>query len=231
MELLPYPRTTWKQEYDELMKDKYLSKKYNRERRIKDLRKFMGSCTPELKHCTKKRVLELGVGMGEWLEICREFGHYPSGLDANPDDVCEMGTPYVKLAQLMAERQKLKVSFVGFKKWMKEEHSAEEYFYILSRGSIEQMFSDYMVGPPHWQTKDCSQLSWDIGERLTKAFHDFIFILEHILEDGGYIVIHANGAKNSPAYDNLMLTTLKEFPTLHLMKKVGKTFHKIQKRS
>lgn len=230
MKLLEIPRPEWQDEYNAIMKDSYLSKKYNRERRIRDHRKFISDYMPELKHCTDKNVFDIGCGMGESLEILKEIGHDPVGIDANPVNVCEMGRNYVKMAMLMAERQKLKIDFVGFKKWLYDyKHPENWFYYIFMRGSIEQCFSHHMTGPPHWQTKNAGALSWNITDKLWKEFELFFSVIERLLEDGGYMVIHANGAKNSPKYDDLVLETLKKFPTLQLYKKSGKTFHKIRK--
>jgi hypothetical protein len=228
MKLLEVPRENWQQEYDHLMRDGYLSKKYNRERRIKDLRKFMGEYTPELRHCQKKRVLDIGTGPGEYLEICRELGHYPSGVDALLED-CEMGDAYIRLSKLMTERQRLKVAYTGLEAWIKEEHAVSEFYYIVMRGCIEQIYWRHMDGPRHKETHDASRLSWRIDDELRNKFYNMFFAFEHVLEDGGYLVIHANGAKNSPKYDDLVLRTLEKFPSLQLFKKVGKTFHKIRK--
>lgn len=229
MKLYEYPRVGWQEEFAKLMQDPYLSKKYNRERRIKDNRKYMGAKTPELKHAKNKRVLDIGPGPGEWLEICREFGHQVWGVDAPLSD-CEMGDEYIRLSKLMTERQKLSVDYCGLQAWLKKQIGKGKFFYINCRGAIEQCFKDHQAGVPHKVTKNCSGLKWVITQELWDKFEKMFKKFSYILEDGGYIVIHANGSKNNPDYDNLVLETLKKFPELHLMKKEGKLFHKIQKR-
>jgi hypothetical protein len=226
---IPYPG--WQEKYNKLMKDSYLSKKYNRRRRIKDKRKFMGSCTPELKHCKGKVVLDIGPGPGEWLEICREKGHTPFGIDAKITD-CEMGDEYIKLSQLMRDRQKLDIFYIGFENWLKKETDYKiinnSTFYIVMQGSIEQCFKDYMTGPAHKITKDASQLRWKVEKKTWDIFYKMFAEFDRILEDGGYLVIWANGSKNNTAYDNFILETAKKFPAFKLFKKSGKRFHKFR---
>lgn len=230
MELYPIPRANWQQEYDKLMQDNYLKHKYNRNRRIKDLRKFMGSCTPELKHCTKKRVFEIGPAFSEYLEICREKGHYVSGVDAPIED-CDMGDEYIRLSRLMTERQKIKVAYIGLQAWVdKEEHAENEFFYIVSRGAINQCYKEHLLGPSHKITKKSNLQSWDMSEALWKKFEKLFYVINHVLEDGGYFYCWANGSANDPMYDHLVLRTLEKYPSLHLMKKIGKLQHKMQKR-
>jgi len=238
LELKEIPYNGWEEKYKELMKDKYLSCKYNRERRLKDHVKYINECTPEIKHCTGKTVLEIGCGMGEWLELCREYGHKGMGIEAELAD-CEMGNEYAKMIKLMAERQELDIKFVDFEKCLSSRDYADatgaemkdsSVFYINMRGCIEQCFKRHMIGPPHKETKDCSKLAWAITPALWDLFYKMFEEFNRILEDGGYLYIWANGSKNDPEYDNLILQTLKKFPTLHLFQKKGKLRHKICKR-
>jgi len=235
MELKPIPNPEWQKKYNLLMLDPYLNRKYNREKRIKDHRKYMGNCTPELKNCTGKNVLEIGPAMGEWLEICREFGHNVFGIDAVVTDN-EMGDEYAQMSKLMTERQEIDVLYTGFDRYLLMDLEYRQgiipngsIFYINLRGCIEQVFKDYMTGPPHKQTKDCSQLAWKDTPETWEMFERMFTEFDRMLEDGGYIYIWANGSKNNPTYDNYILETLKKFPQLQLFKKVGKVQHKIRK--
>ena len=86
-----------------------------------------------------------------------------------------------------------------------------------------------MTGTPHRLTKKASGLAWKIEQHTWDMFYKMFEEFNRILEDGGYIYIWANGSKNNPEYDNLILETLKKFPELQLFKKIGKTRHKIRK--
>ena len=238
LELKPVPYEGWQKKYNALMQDKYLSKKYNRNKRIKEKRAYMGKITPELKHCKGKLVLDIGCGMGEYLEIVRDLGHRGIGIDAKLND-CEMGNEYIKMAQLMRDRQDLPIFYMGFDNWLQSADRDQRtdfpiimpnsVYYINSQGSIEQCLKDYMEGPPHLLTKDASQLKWKIEERTWDIFYKMFQEFDRILEDGGYVVIWGNGAKNVESYDNLILETAKKFPAFKLFKKDGKRFHKFKK--
>lgn len=235
MKLYPVPNEDWQKKYNLLMLDSYLSKKYNRERRISDHKKYINNCTPEIKRCTGKNVFEIGCAMGEWLELCRDYGHNVIGIDAVVTDN-EMGNEYAQMSKLMTERQELNVLYTGFDRFLLMDIEYRQgiitdgsIFYISIRGAIEQIFKEYMHGPPHRQTKDCSQLKWDITPKLWEVFELMFKEFDRILEDGGYIYIWANGSKNNPEYDNLILETLKKFPQFQLYKKEGKLRHKIRK--
>ena len=235
MELRPVPNEEWQEQYNKLMQDGYLSKKYNRERRIADHKKYMNNCTPEIKRCTGKLIFEIGPAMGEFLELCRDYGHNVFGIDAVIDDN-EMGDAYAQMSKLMTDRQQLDVIYTGFDRYLKMDIEYRQgilqnysVFYINMRGCIEQCFKKYMLGPPHKETKDCSKLAWHITPELWEMFEIMFKEFSRILEDGGYIYCWANGSKNNPEYDNLMLETLKKFPEFQLYKKVGKLQHKIRK--
>lgn len=235
MKLNPVPNPEWQAQYDKLMQDPYLAKKYNRERRISDHKKYINNCTPEIKRCTGKNVLEIGPAMGEWLELCREYGHNVFGIDAVVTDN-EMGNEYAQMSKLMTERQGIQVLYIGFDQYLQMDLEYRQgvipnftVFYINLRGCIEQVFKQHMTGPPHKQTKDCSQLAWNETRETWDAFYSMFEEFDRILEDGGYIYSWANGSKNNPVYDNYMLETIKKFPNLHLFKKVGKLQHKIRR--
>jgi len=240
VELKKIPYADWQEKYDKLMTDPYLSKKYNRKKRIKAKRAYMTNQTPEIKRCKGKLILDIGPGPGEWLELCREFGHDVIGIDAKFKD-CEMGSEYIHLSNLMTDRQKIPLYYIGFEWYlylMDQEKRVtdtppiikdESVFYINSQGSIEQCFKDYMTGPPHRETKKSSLLSWVVDNKLRELFKKMFTEFERILEPGGFIFIWANGSANNPEYDNLILETLKQFDNLDLYRKDGKLVHKIRK--
>ncbi len=236
LELKPIPYNGWQEKYNKLMQDKYLSKKYNRKKRIKDKRAYMGKITPELKHCKGKTVLDIGPGPGEWLEICRDLGHIGIGIDAKVSD-CEMGSEYIKLSRLMTDRQKVEVWYWGFDNYLTQpynEHDlgkikAGSVFYINSQGSIEQCLKDYMEGPPHRKTKKASGLRWKVEQQTRDIFYTMFQEFDRILEPNGYIVIWGNGAKNVESYDKFITETAEKFPSFKLIKRDGPRFHKFRK--
>ena len=237
MELKKIPYQSWQAKYDSLMRDPYLSKKYNRTKRIKDKRKYMTTMTPEIKVARgqDKLILDVGPGPGEWLEICREFGHRVIGIDAVLSD-CEMGNEYILLSKLMTERQKIEAYYIGFDRYLqmnieykKNMLANESVFYINFQGSIEQCFKDYMSGTPHRVTKNAAGLTWVVDKNLKDIFHKMFAEFDRILEDGGYIFIWANGSANNAAYNKLIHETLDKFPYLELYANPNKRIHKIRK--
>jgi len=227
----PAPSPEWEKEYHELMKDPYLKKKYNRERRIADKKKYIDTDTAEVKAATGKRVLDIGPGPGEWLEWCRAYGHIPYGIDAVVE-IGEMGYEYTRLSQMMAERQELDILYNGLMVNIADGFSMFEdksIYFINSQGALAQCFADHMIGPPHRETKDSGQLSWDINEVLIGLFKMMFDGFNRILEPGGYIFIWINGSKNDHEYDRLLRGTLDKIPSLRLIKKKGNRWHKIQK--
>lgn len=232
MKLKPVPNKTWQQKYDKLMTDPYLSKKYLRERRLKDKQKYINELCPEVKRLKDKLIIDIGPGPGEFLELCREYGHKVLGIDAKLKD-SEMGDEYIQMSKLMTTRQKIDVMYCGLVDFI-ETKSAEikddSVLLINSQGSIEQSFAQYMEGPRHRETKNASLLSWVITEELTALFDKMFVEFARMLNISGSVLIWANGAKNSPQYDNMILNSAAKCG-LKLVYKKGKTLHKFRKYS
>jgi hypothetical protein len=88
---------------------------------------------------------------------------------------------------------------------------------INSRGSIEQMFSRLMHGPPHHQHHDCQQLSWKESGTTIDIFEHFFQVCKRLLAVGGFILINANGAKNSDWYAKAIVAAAEECGSLRLI--------------
>jgi SAM-dependent methyltransferase len=229
LRLNPVPNAEWQKKYDRLMANPYLSKKYNRKKRLRDHQLYIDNLSPEVKRCKGKLIVDVGSAMGEYLELCRGYGHNVLGVDA-PLNNAEMGDAYIQMSKLMTQRQEIPVYYIGFEKWLDENNLPDESVYLINmRGSINQCFAKYLQGPSHRDTKDSSLQKWDMSPKLWDAMYKMFEEYHRILEDGGYIVIHANGSANNPQYDSLILETLKKFPTFKLYYKKGKTLHKVRK--
>ena len=236
-EKYPSPGEWWDKEYAEVMKDSFLKKKYNRERRIADKKKYIDENCAEIKAVKGKVVLDIGPGPGEFLEWCRYYGHRVIGIDSKLDGG-EMGDHYVRLSKLMCDRQKLGVVYCGFEDYLNGQTTTPaqiiqngSVFWINLQGSLEQCLRDYLDGPPHRQHHQASKLSWRVDDPATwDIFMRMFTEFARILEPGGWILIHGNGSANNSVYDNYILETLKKIPELKLMKKKQKTWHKIRKR-
>lgn len=220
----------WLKEYDLLMKDEYLSKKYNRKRRLNDHKKYINSYLPFLKD-GQGNVLDIGPGMGEFLELCRFYGCGAFGIDAKIDD-CEMGNEYIKLSKLMTERQNVNVKYMGFENVLNNGQLPFEnnFFRVInSRGAIEQVFKKHLKGVPHKVHKNCSLLEWDITNETKKEFDHFLREVYRTLENGGVCLIYGNGAKNVRVYDELMHEVINGIDGLEIVASEKNRMHKMEK--
>jgi 2-polyprenyl-3-methyl-5-hydroxy-6-metoxy-1,4-benzoquinol methylase len=132
----------WKRKFRKLLTDPFLSRKYDRKRRIRDKISYIGENCPSLKN-GGFAVLDIGPGPGEFLELCRYYGNKIRGIDAPPDD-CEMGENYLKLSRMLCERQKVPVDYSGFHGKTKLKNKSVDF--INMQGSIEQCFYDCLTG-------------------------------------------------------------------------------------
>lgn len=184
------------------MQDPWLRKKLDRKRRLREHWQYLETYAPELWKAEPGLVIDIGPGAGVTLEITRYLGHTHQGVDAKPDSVGGMGADYLRACRLIHQRQKLNVAYVGLHRWLGLpgfEHSA---VLINMRGSIEQCYSDCMVGPPHDEHQRCDQLDWPVWPPydsngifvpMMRAFHK-------LLRNDGVLVIHANGTKSTNSW-------------------------------
>lgn len=235
--LYPIPSKEWENTYNRLIKDPYVITKYNRDTRLNEQLNYIDTYLPEI-YAGNSKILDLGPGPGEFLEYCRYFKNNIWGIDAKSDD-CEMGTEYLQLSWLLAERQKIPVEYFGLENYVNnkginpglpfEDNSVS---IINSQGSWEQMLKEYLIGRPHREHKNCNLLSWDISnynlkEFLIKTFKEF----DRILVNGGIILIYGNGAQNQKEYDFIFRDILHtEFKHFEIMFTKDNRLYKIRKR-
>jgi len=218
LQLNPIPDNNWKVEIGKLLKDPYISKKFNRPNRIIDKLEYIDKFLPEVKS-NPGRVLDIGCGPGEFLEWCRYFGNDIIGIDASLDD-CEMGNEYIRLSKLITTRQSIDVKYVGFDNILKEGKlpiSDNSIKVVNSQGAIEQIFKDFLIGPPHREHKNCNRLSWNMSNKMIKTFTHFFDELYRILETNGVCFIYGNGAKNTDEYDAMITKIIKNKKDLEMM--------------
>ena len=224
------PYNGWDKEYVELMKDPYVRKKYNRERRIQDKQAYIKKYLPEIN--SSMRVLDLGPGPGEFLEVCRKMGCEIHGIDA-PIGQSEMGDEYIRLCKLMSDRQKLNIKYIGVDKMLeangKFPYSDCFFDVINSQGSIEQIFKNRMDGVPCRVHKNCNLLSWIIDTRTKELFLLFFEEINRILKHDGICFIYANGAKNVSAYNDMVFESVKKVNGLYVINSLDNRIHKIGK--
>lgn len=226
--LMQIPNLTWKKKFENVIKDNYVSKKYNRKNRLISKINYIDNFVPEIKN-GNGYILDLGPGPGEFLEVCRYYNNEIIGIDAKLNE-SEMGNEYMKLSHLMTERQKIPVLYNGFENYLKTKlpFDDSQLSVVNSQGSIEQIFKKYMVGIPHLQAKKASLLSWNINDELFDEFEKMFNEVQRVLKKDGLFIIYANGAKNTEDYHNFILKICKK-TNFSIQKNIDFNFHKMRK--
>jgi len=221
--------------YNELIKDDYIMKKCaNRAKRIKDIKDYVNNLAPEIFHESNKNlnhlyVIDIGPGPGELLELARHHGYGHLGFDAPLDD-CEMGDKYIKFSHLMAKRQNINIEYCDFYKKIGNLGLQDStVVFINSRGSIEQVFRDHLVGVPHKVHKEAKRLAWKIDDDLKDKFRSMFLEFSRVLVTGGTILIHGNGASNVNEYNDLIKDTIENIESLVIEASDKERLHKIRK--
>ncbi len=176
------------------------------------------------------KVLDLGPGYGEFMEVCRYYGFDTIGIDA-PLGASEMGREYSFLAKLMTDRQQLDIRFIGFEKLLREgilPYENNTFVLVNAKGSIEQIFKDYLSGPPHIGYKNTIEPEWLIDENLEDAFRVFFFEISRVLRVGGICSIYANGTQNNHEFLIWLSQMIDLIPNMKL-KSIRPGFLKIVK--
>lgn len=231
LELYDIPSKEWEEEYNSILQDAYIKKKYSRRRRLNDKKEYVNLYLPQLK-TSKGNVLDLGPGFGEFMEVCRSFGCNAIGIDAPTGD-SEMGNEYLRLSQLMAIRQKLDVRYIGVERLLRDNKQLpfdNEYFDVVnSQGAIEQIFKDHLIGVPHQVHKNSNLLAWNMNDDLKKEFRLFYQEVKRILKPNGICLIYGNGAKNVAEYDLMIKAIIANIDDLEIIWGKEHRFHKIRK--
>ena len=230
IELYKIPSDKWQTEFEKVMQDPYIQKKYSRIRRLAEKQIYVTDTIPEVMN-GNGNVLDIGCGPGEFLEVCREYGNKIIGIDAPLDD-CEMGNEYIRLSYLMTTRQKVPVKYIGFENILKKgklPFKDDSFTIINSQGAIEQVFKDHLEGEPHKIHKDCNRLSWRVDNDLRDLFYHMYKEFERILLPGGLCVIYGNGAKNTSEYNALVNEIIERIDGLTIIEQREDRFHKIRK--
>lgn len=232
LQLLPIPSPEWQKKFTDLMQDEYLSRKYNRDRRIRDHYQYLRDLCPTIfdaQDACNLKVVDIGPGPGELLEIARDLGYKAVGYDAKLED-CEMGVPYIALSAMMAERQQLNIEYCGFETILPnlpiEDAST---FLINSRGSIEQVFKGHLLGVPHREHHDARRMTWSMSAEMLGDFKNLFSEAARILVPGGYFLIHGNGATNIDDYHRMIVQIVEQNPVLVCDGTDNQTLHRVRK--
>ena len=190
--LRPVPSGDWQREFDRLMRDDYLRKKYNREARVKEHLEYIRAYIPEITKSGKGLVVDIGPGAGEFLEWCRKFGWQTLGIEAVSGDG-GMGDEYLRLSKLMHERQKIDVRYCGWQGFVEYLHSGTctlKAALFNLRGSWAQCYADFVDGPAHHLHHDVRQQRWRFGETLRLRWQRAFMVMgQHLLPEGRILIV------------------------------------------
>ncbi len=228
--LLPVD-SDWQSRWDKLMaRAPRLVKKLDRERRIAEHLDYLNTNVPEVYGRTPGRVLDIGPGAGELLEILAASGHECAGVDTS-DGAGGMGDDYLAASALMHERQKLDVirhqrGFWSVQKatkvWERDVAPVFSDVVLLNfRGSLEQVCAEAMEGRPHHEHHQCRLLSWNL-ERAEKLFVLLTEFAGTVLRPGGFLLIHANGSINHDDAEELLVGVAERWPSLKLIHRANR---------
>lgn len=221
----------WEENFELLMKDDFLSKKYNRGKRLNDHLLYLKNLAPEVLTRTSvgSYVVDIGPGPGELLEISRFLGYKTKGFDAKLED-CEMGKPYLQLSMMMSERQNLDIEYCGFENILSRlPLETDSTFLVNSRGSIEQVFKKHLEGVPHKVHHDAKQLAWTFSDEMKSDFLLLLNEVKRILVPGGIFLIYGNGSSNISEYNDFVFSILEEVEGLTCEASDYKTIHRMRK--
>ena len=233
IELYPSPNDKWDIEYADLLQDSFISKKYDRKKRLKEKNDYIEQYLPIIKN-GGGYVLDIGTGPGEFLEICRFYGNKIIGIECRAGDINMMGKQYHKLSELLHQRQCIDVKYDNFESFIENGRlpfDDNSLSVINSQGSIEQVFRNYMKDfederdgwiPSHNGV-------WIIDDKLAALFKVFFSEMERVLIISGTILIYGNGAKNANEYHNLITAIVSKMNNFKIVYTDKQRLHKIEK--
>jgi len=183
---------------DELRKDKWLSRKTNRVRRVRELEQYIKDYLPEMDDRKLGGFLDIGPGPGELIELAMAKQMDAYGWDAETPEG-GMGDKYLEFSRLSHLVHDLDVRYCNDFTLI-ELRFSNILSIINLRGSIEQVLSSCMNGRPHHEHQNCNKLSWDM-KRGRDGLIKFMKCMRAALLDNGILMIAANGAANTDWYD------------------------------
>ncbi len=229
IKLLNIPNANWDSLYQEVIRNPFIKKKYNREKRISSKIEYIKENLPEVLS-GNKYILDIGPGPGEFLEVCRFYNNKIVGIDARQNE-SEMGNEYLRLSMLMSERQKLPIKYIGFDSFLDGKElpfKDGELDIINSQGSIEQVFKDSMLGEPVRNHHISKIMSWDFKEETLKKFNHIFKEFNRVLKKNGIVLIFGNGAANVEEY-NKNIIKYSKINGFSMSKNLHSRLHKMKK--
>lgn len=197
--LMPSPGNLWQAEFDQLARDRYMARKYDRDKRLRSKMVYITERVPEVREASGL-VVDVGPGPGEFLELCRWIRPRDVrvfGVES-PGGAGGMGDAYWQLSRMMHERQRIECSYVGWQRYVRYVLTCEGLCdgvaaLVNFQGSWAQCYADFLLGPPHDEHHDAKRQAWRFGRELTSAWSEAFRAIHKWLKPGGHCVIWANG--------------------------------------
>lgn len=202
------PSAEWQSEFERLMRDPYLAKKYNRAERLQEHMAYIQDFCPEVSRRLPGDVVDIGPGPGEFLELVRMFGNSVYGVDAETG-TGGMGDGYLSLSRLLCARQRVPVAYGGLP-WFVSHLKATREIGITAealfnfRGSWAQCWHEHIGGEPHHLHHDVRKQYWIFGTKQRDAWLETFEVMHKRLIPGGHVLIAANrlgGSDSQQQYD------------------------------
>lgn len=182
----------------------FIREKFNRQHLLTYKLAYVREWLPELATHERGRVLDLGPGFGEFMEICTALGHSPVGVDSAMGE--EMGQEYFSLSRMMIERQRLVVAYADVCALANGRGAVPPeldlarlgaFWLVNAQGSIEQILDSSMRGSPLVQGAHGEEpRTWFEDSSTADALRTLFRWVYALLETGGLFTIFFNGYPN-----------------------------------
>ena len=195
------PSTEWQLKYNALMQDDFIREKVGRKHRLDEKKWYVDRWFKKLRDGGKK-VLDIGCGPSEFLEVARHHFNDVQGIDTPPGKSL-MGDKYWAYSVLTHERQLIDVVHSDIYQCLKTgglPFADNEFYWVNSQGALNQIFAPHLK----WHDREGGNGTWIIDEKLKKVMYFFLCELKRITAPGGLILLYPNGSQNNQEYSDLM---------------------------
>jgi len=181
------------------MRNPFVKRKLNRERRARDKAQYVMQYVPEAT-TMQGTVVDVGCADGLFLEYARAAGNAVVGIDASTGEG-GMGDDYLAAAALLSDRQGITVFRTGFNEFvhaMCADVREESCVVFNFQGSWAMLHWElgYIIGEPHDQHQDTKQLAFAMCEGLTRQWGAWFTWMRSRLCEDGVIMMLFNETQN-----------------------------------
>lgn len=203
MELIlnPIPENL-REEYDELIRDPWLSKKTNRAFRAQEKKEYIDCLIPEVKS-GGKMVLDIGAGTGEFLEYCRLYDNKAIGMDDFDNSKKNL---YSRFSKIQWARQDLDVRNYDFAELISRESSEFDdikFNIINCQHAINFIFKN-VFDFKETSTVYLNDGNWIFGKEFDDYFSKFFKWCSEHLATNGVLLVASLRSENRSQYSTII---------------------------